>query len=114
MMWPRGATEEPLEVPMRTRWRSKLALVAIAAAIAVGAVAELAVRLLVEQPVAEGDILGADGEREDQGGRHGEAGQDGRGQLDCTHHDCPLASFLFPPRLRGGLGWSKPATWVTE
>jgi serine/threonine protein kinase len=39
MMWPRGAAEEPFEVPMRTRWRSKLALVAIAAAVAVGAVA---------------------------------------------------------------------------
>ena len=37
----------------------------IAAAIAVGAVAELAVRLLVEQPVAEGDVLGAAGERDD-------------------------------------------------
>ena len=42
----------------------------VAAPVAVGAVAELAVRLVVEQPVAEGDILGGRGGTNAEPGYH--------------------------------------------
>src|SRR5579871_2066380 len=59
----------------------------VAAPVAVGPMAELAIRLLVKQPIAEGDILGGGG-RELEGGGH----DAGDGEFADVHTKLPGSS----------------------